>query len=30
VHDPSTLYYGANRVFKSTNRGDDWTVISPD
>lgn len=23
-----TWYYGANRVFKSTNRGDDWTVLS--
>lgn len=27
---PKTLYLGANRVFKSTNRGDEWTVISPD
>ena len=26
-HDPSTLYYGAQVVLKSTNRGDDWTVI---
>ncbi len=25
-----TLYLAANHVFKSTNRGDDWTVISPD
>ena len=30
AHKPATLYYGANRVFKSTNRGDDWAVISPD
>lgn len=29
-YDSSTLYYGANKLFKSTNRGDDWTVISPD
>lgn len=25
-----TLYSAANRVFKSKNRGDDWTPISPD
>lgn len=30
VHDPNTLYYGANRVFRSGNRGDQWQVISPD
>ncbi len=29
-HDPKTLYYGAQRLFKSTSRGDDWTCISPD
>ncbi len=29
-HDDKTLYLGANRVFKSINRGDDWNVISPD
>lgn len=29
-HDPKTLYFAANRVFKSTNRGDDWQTISPD
>ncbi len=29
-HDHNTLYFAANRVFKSTNRGDDWTTISPD
>ena len=29
-HNPETLYYGANRLFKSVNRGDRWTVISPD
>jgi hypothetical protein len=30
VHEPRTLYCGANRVFKSLNRGDTWQVISPD
>ncbi|MEC9093946.1 MAG: hypothetical protein VX438_14650 [Planctomycetota bacterium] len=29
-HDGSTLYYGANRVFKSNHRGNDWKAISPD
>lgn len=29
-HTDRTWYYAANRVFKSTNRGDDWTVISDD
>ncbi len=29
-HDASTLYFAANKLFKSTNRGDDWQVISPD
>ena len=29
-HDNKTLYFAANKVFKSTNRGDDWEVISPD
>lgn len=29
-HDPKTLYFAANKLFKSTNRGDDWTTISPD
>jgi len=29
-HDPRTLYVGGNRVLKSTNRGDQWTAISPD
>ncbi len=29
-YDSSTLYYGANRVYKSKNRGDRWRVISPD
>ncbi|HEV8612207.1 MAG TPA: glycosyl hydrolase, partial [Gemmatimonadales bacterium] len=29
-HDPNTLYAGANVVFKSTDEGGSWTVISPD
>ena len=29
-HDPGTLIVAANRVFKSTDRGDSWTMISPD
>jgi len=29
-HDPDVLYAGANRVLKSTNRGDDLVPISPD
>jgi photosystem II stability/assembly factor-like uncharacterized protein len=28
-HDSSTIYYGGNHLFTSTDRGDDWTV-SPD
>jgi photosystem II stability/assembly factor-like uncharacterized protein len=28
-HDPSTIYLGGDRVFKSTTRGDTWTA-SPD
>jgi photosystem II stability/assembly factor-like uncharacterized protein len=30
AHDPATLYYGAQYLFKSTNRGDSWQKISPD
>jgi photosystem II stability/assembly factor-like uncharacterized protein len=29
-HDPDTLYAGANVLFKSTNQGQSWQVISPD
>ena len=29
-YDGGTLYYGANRVFKSNHRGANWKVISPD
>ncbi len=25
-HDPRTLYYGGNRLFKSTDRGESWTA----
>ena len=30
THRNKTLYAAANRVFKSKNRGDDWSPISPD
>src|SRR4029453_2585796 len=29
-HDNNTLYVGANKVFKSTDRGNSWTAISGD
>ncbi|HEV8486949.1 MAG TPA: glycosyl hydrolase, partial [Blastocatellia bacterium] len=29
-HDPSVLYASANVLFKSTNEGQSWQVISPD
>ena len=29
-HDHNTLYFAANKVFKSTNQGDDWLTLSPD
>lgn len=29
-HDSKTLYFAANKLFKSTNYGDDWQTISPD
>jgi hypothetical protein len=29
-HDPGVLLTAANKVFKSSDRGDSWTVISPD
>ncbi|MDJ0842060.1 MAG: hypothetical protein QNK37_36500 [Acidobacteriota bacterium] len=28
--DAKTIYYGSQYVHKSTNRGDDWEIISPD
>ena len=30
LHDPSTLYYGANKLFKSVDKGNTWSCISPD
>lgn len=30
AHSSSTLYYGANKVYKSINRGDSWYRLSPD
>jgi hypothetical protein len=30
VHDPKVLYHAGNFIFKSVNRGDAWTLISPD
>ena len=30
AYDSNTIYYPGNFVFKSTNRGDSWTKISPD
>jgi photosystem II stability/assembly factor-like uncharacterized protein len=30
AHDPKTLYFGAQYLFRSTDRGDTWTTISPD
>lgn len=29
-HDNKTLYFSANKVFKSTDRGNSWTAISED
>ncbi len=29
-HDPNTVYFGGNVIFKSTNRGDSWKQISGD
>jgi photosystem II stability/assembly factor-like uncharacterized protein len=29
-HNAKTIYFGADRVFKSINRGDNWMIISPD
>jgi hypothetical protein len=28
--EPKTIYYGSQFVHKSTDRGDSWTIISPD
>jgi photosystem II stability/assembly factor-like uncharacterized protein len=29
-HDPNTVYFGAQSLFRSKNRGDTWERISPD
>lgn len=29
-HDPGTVYFGGNVVFKTTDKGNSWEVISPD
>ena len=29
-HNPQTIYFGGNHLFKSTNRGDKWMIVSPD
>jgi len=29
-HDPEILYYGANVLFRSQDRGETWAIISPD
>lgn len=29
-HNSKTVYFGGNVLFKSVNRGDTWTIISPD
>lgn len=30
AYNSNTIYYGGNFLFKSTNRGDAWTKVSPD
>ncbi len=29
-HNPRTIYFGGDHLFKSVNRGDNWQIISPD
>jgi photosystem II stability/assembly factor-like uncharacterized protein len=29
-HDRKTLWFGGNHVFRSIDRGDTWTIVSPD
>ncbi|MCP4726892.1 MAG: hypothetical protein GY863_17765 [bacterium] len=29
-HNPRTIYFAGNHLFKSVDRGDTWTIISPD
>jgi photosystem II stability/assembly factor-like uncharacterized protein len=30
AYDPKTIYYGGNFLFRSDDRGDNWTKVSPD
>lgn len=30
VHDPKVLYHAGNHVFRSGDRGDTWSLVSPD
>lgn len=30
VHEPNTFYHAGNRLFKTTNLGKSWEVVSPD
>jgi len=30
LHNPRTVYFGGDHLFKSVNRGDNWQIISPD
>jgi photosystem II stability/assembly factor-like uncharacterized protein len=30
IQTPATLYFGSYKIFKTTNKGDSWTAISPD
>ena len=30
AHDPRTMYYAAERLFRSPDRGNSWTAVSPD
>jgi photosystem II stability/assembly factor-like uncharacterized protein len=29
-HDPETLFLGGNHVFKTTDKGETWSIVSPD
>jgi photosystem II stability/assembly factor-like uncharacterized protein len=29
-HNPRTIYFGGNHLFKSIDRGDTWMIVSPD
>jgi photosystem II stability/assembly factor-like uncharacterized protein len=30
MHEPNTFYHAANKIFKTTNSGKSWSVVSPD